>query len=463
MRLGAALAYYSVFSAAPLIMIVTGIVGAIYGPKAAQGQVAEQLKGVVGPDVAQAVQQLVANASQTSKGATIVGFILLLIGASGAFAQLKESLNTIWEVKPKPNQGIMGFVRTRLLTFGMVLVIGFLMLASLILSTALTALNKQVEQSLGIPPFVSGILAFVVPFLVEVLLFAMIFKLLPDAQVLWKNVWVGAVVTALLFEVGKAALTWYLSAGSTKSTFGATAAPVLLLVWVYYTSLILFFGAEFTEVYARATGHVIEPKEHATRVTPEERAEQGLEPDIVPHPSAAAAMAGREPNTGVKSGGSRKKEFPADRSPLSQREHTPKTPPKERIAPLRAHAASASMHEELAEQEVTPAVSERRSWLQAVHENPFTEIGAALGLGLLMGMISRAQEARRGKDLSPGEHLRIGAKAAAIAGATAIANFGPKLSRRMRPKAMKEAAEKGAERIRELGHELPRRVEEVLK
>ena len=338
MRLGAALAYYSVFSAAPLIMIAIGIVGAIYGPEAAQGKVSGQLSGVVGPQVADAVQQLVANASQTSKGSTIVGVILLLVGASGVFAQLKESLNTIWEVKPKPSQGVWGFIRTRLLSFGMVLVIGFLMLASLILSTMLTALNKQVEQTFGIPPFVSGLLAFAVPLLVEILLFAMIFKFLPDAKILWKNVWVGAAVTALLFEIGKALLTWYLGSGSMKSTFGAGAAPVLLLVWVYYTSLILFFGAEFTEVYARATGHVVEPKENAMRVTPEERAEQGLEPDIVPHPSAAAAMAGRDPNTGLGSGGTRGKEFPAERSALSHREQTPKAPHKERIAPLRAFA-----------------------------------------------------------------------------------------------------------------------------
>ncbi|RYD81749.1 MAG: YihY/virulence factor BrkB family protein, partial [Verrucomicrobiaceae bacterium] len=297
MTLGASLAYYSIFSIAPLIMIAIGIVGAIYGQAAAEGEVTKQLTNVLGPQMAEAVGKLVQDAGKTSSATTITGIIVLLLGASGVFTQLKDALNTIWEVKPKPNQGIWGFVRSRLLTFGIVLVIGFLMLTSLILTTLVTAFNDYIEKFLGIPPFISQFLALVVPLAVEVLLFAMIFKLLPDAKVLWKNVWVGAAVTAVLFEIGKAFLSWYLARPSTASSFGAASSVVLMLVWVYYSSLILFFGAEFTEVWARSTGHVIKPDEHAVRETALERAQQGMEAGAPSDSSAATARSGAV-NTG---------------------------------------------------------------------------------------------------------------------------------------------------------------------
>lgn len=463
MRLGAALAYYSIFSIAPLIMIAIGIVGAIYGQEAASGEVSKQLSSVVGPQVAHSVEQLVQSAGQHSKGGILTGGFILLVGASGVFAQLKNALNTIWEVKPKSGLGIWGFVRARLVTFGVVLVIGFMMLASLVLTTAIAALKGYIDQVFGIPPFVSQLFAFVVPLAVEVLLFAMMFKMLPDAKILWKNVWVGAAVTAVLFEVGKGLLSWYLSQSSTTSSFGAAGSLVLLLLWIYYTSLILFFGAEFTEVYARATGHVIEPKEYATKVTPEERAEQGLEPDVVPHPSAAAAMAGREPNTGSSSHHEQHTgPVRVEPSLLSGHRHIPETPRKERLAPLIA-SGGLDFEDEMPPVQITqrqPAAGP--GWLESLQQHPIKEVGAALGFGLLLGLISRAREERE-SELSPGEHLRIGTKAAALAGVAALARAGSRLTKHIDPKRVKRTAEKTAERIRDMGEELPRKVESVLR
>lgn len=459
MRLGAALAYYAIFSIAPLLLIAIGIVGAVYGQQAAQGQVTQQLTTVLGPQMAEAVGEIVKSAGQNSRGATLTGLALLLVGASGVFAQLKEALNTIWEVKPKPNQGIWGFIRSRLLTFGVVLVIGFLMLVSLILTTLVTAFNGYIEQSFGIPPFISQILAILVPFAVEVLLFALLFKLLPDAKVLWKNVWVGAAVTALLFEIGKAFLSWYLAHSSTTSSFGAVAAPVLVLVWVYYSSLILFFGAEFTEVWARATGHVIEPKANAMKETPEERAEQGMEPEIVPHPSPAAAMAGR--NLGADEGTS----YPSrgERGPirvepslLSGSHRTPTTPRKERIAPLIASAALDFGDEEEFKDEKSRSLEISPRATHSANYNPVKELGAALGVGLLMGIISRARDGHR-DELTPGQHLRIGTKAAFLAGAAALTKLGPRLMRSAGSRRAKATVSRTAQRIRSFGEELQHR------
>jgi membrane protein len=277
LRLSAALAYYSIFSIAPLLLIAIGIAG-FFGQHMSPEQIANHLTQVMGPQMAQAVAGLVESASKTTKSATIVGVITLLVGASGIFGQLKDALNTIWEVKQKPGAGIKGFIRERLLSFGMVLVIGFLLLVSLLLSAALTLFSGMLEHQLGMPPFVAGIIGFAFSFAVVTLLFALIFKVLPDVKVEWRSVWIGATVTALLFELGKWGLSLYLGGGGPTSSFGAAGSIVLVLLWVYYTSLILFFGAEFTQVYAKALGHEIQPSEHAEPVTTEQRAQEGLAP-----------------------------------------------------------------------------------------------------------------------------------------------------------------------------------------
>ncbi len=302
LRLSAALAYYSIFSIAPLLVIAIGIVGLVLGEKAVSGQLYGELKGYMGPQSAEAIQSMVQSASKPTQGvmATVLGFVMLILGASGVFGELKDALNTIWGVKAKPGAGIMALVRGKFLNFGMVLVIGFLLLISLVMSTAIAGLNQRLEGFLPLPAFVWAAVAFVISLGIVTTLFALIFKVLPDAQIRWRHVWFGALITALLFEIGKTGLSWYLGRESTASAFGAAGSVVLLLLWVYYTSCILFFGAEFTQVYAEADDCVTEPAANALRVSADERALQGLTPAVLPSqcdplPAAEAKVEAEHP------------------------------------------------------------------------------------------------------------------------------------------------------------------------
>ena len=276
LRLSAALAYYSLFSIAPLLIIAISVAGLVLGEEAVRGQLDDQLKAYVGPQAAASVQSMIKSVSKPSDGWTgaVVGFITMLLGASGVFGQLKDALNTIWEVRSKGGGGVMGFIRAHLWNFGIVLVIGFLLLTSLLLTTALAGLSDYFESKVGMPAFVGALFAFVISFGIVTTLFALIFKVLPDAQIEWRDVWIGAGVTALLFELGKFGLSFYLGRESTASSFGAAGSVVLILLWVYYASCILLFGAEFTQVYARETGHDILPAAGAVAVTAESRAQQ---------------------------------------------------------------------------------------------------------------------------------------------------------------------------------------------
>ncbi|MES2925124.1 MAG: YihY/virulence factor BrkB family protein, partial [Verrucomicrobiota bacterium] len=293
LRLSAALAYYSIFSIAPLLVITIGIAGLVLGEEAVTGQLYGELKSYVGAQSAEAIQSMVESASKPSQGviATVTGFVMLMLGASGVFGQLKDALNTIWGVKPKTGQGILAMMRGKFLNFGMVLVIGFLLLVSLMLSTAIAGLNHRLESVLPLPAFVWAAIAFVISLGVVTTLFALIFKVLPDAKIRWRQVWFGALITALLFEIGKTGLGWYLGREGAASAYGAAGAVVLLLLWVYYTSCILFFGAEFTQVYAEAGDGVTEPSANAQRVTTGERAQQGLPTTTAPKPSSNAPTA----------------------------------------------------------------------------------------------------------------------------------------------------------------------------
>ena len=278
LRLSAALAYYSIFSIAPLLVISISIAGLVLGEDAVRGQLTEQLQGTIGRQAAEAVQTMVQSASKRSDGwlGASVGFATLMLGASGVFGQLKDALNTIWEVKARGGAGVWGFLRARLLNFGMVLVIGFLLLTSLLLTTAFAALSGYFEKLVGVPVFFGVLVGLGVSISLDTVLFAFIFKVLPDAEIEWRNVWTGAAGTALLFELGKFGLGIYLGRESTASSFGAAGSVVLLLLWVYYASAILMFGAEFTRAYARATGYEIKPAAGAEPVTAEARAQQGL-------------------------------------------------------------------------------------------------------------------------------------------------------------------------------------------
>ncbi len=278
-RLGAALAYYSVFSLAPLLIIVIAIAGLVFGEQAARGEVVTQIRGLIGDTGAKAVEGLLKNAARpvSIKAASLVSLLSLLFGATGVFASLQDGLDTIWRVKPKPRNLIIGFLRQRLHTFTLVLGMGFLLLTSLVISAALSAAGKFIGDAFG-PVWIWQAVNTAVSLAIVTLLFAMIFKLLPDVHISWSDVWIGAVVTAILFTAGKLAIGAYLGRGSFTSVYGAAGSVVLILAWVYYSSLILFLGAEFTRVYAERYGEQIRPKENALALSAEQCIEQGVRP-----------------------------------------------------------------------------------------------------------------------------------------------------------------------------------------
>ncbi|HTG34192.1 MAG TPA: YihY/virulence factor BrkB family protein [Thermoanaerobaculia bacterium] len=266
--LGAALAYYTIFSLAPLMLIVVAVAGLVWGREAVQGQLVGQLQGIVGPQGGQAIQTMVANAGQHGSGmlATILGLVTILFGATGVFVQLQSALNRIWNVEPKPGAGIWSFIRTRMISFGMILGIGFLLLVSLVVTAAVAAAGKWATGMLPGGETLINILTFAVSFALITLLFAMIYKVLPDVEIGWRDVWIGAAVTALLFTIGKFLIGLYLAHSTVASTYGAAGSLVVLLLWIYYSSQILFLGAEFTEVYATRYGSRIRPSKHAVPV-----------------------------------------------------------------------------------------------------------------------------------------------------------------------------------------------------
>ena len=275
-RLGAALAYYTVFSIAPLLVIVIGILGIFQID--ARGAMQGQLQSLIGPEGAKAVQAMLEGAHSPEGGAvaTAIGVVALLFGASGVVGQLKDALNTIWEVEPRAGLGIWGIIRDRLLSFGMVLGIGFLLLVSLVLSAALATVQQLAGDFIPGPDIVAHVLDITVSLAVVTVLFAMIFKYLPDVKIGWRDVWLGAFVTAVLFTIGKYLIGLYLGNAAIASSYGAAGSVIIVLLWAYYSSQILFLGAEFTQEYARMYGSRIEPSANAVPVTAEARAQQGL-------------------------------------------------------------------------------------------------------------------------------------------------------------------------------------------
>lgn len=267
-RLAAALAYYSLLSLAPLLVIVIGVAGFFYGPEAARGKIAGELGAVVGGEAAQGIQSVVASAHSPRSGviSTIVGVVTLFVGASGVFGELQASLNTIWEVKPKPGRGILGELKDRFLSFTMVLGVAFLLLVSLVLSSVLSAVGTGFAGALPGGEAIWQVVNFLFSFSVVTALFALIFKYIPDAKIEWRDVWLGAAVTAALFTVGKLLLGLYLGKAAPGSSYGAAGSIIALVVWVYYAAQILFMGAEFTQVQARRRGQSIQPSENAVAV-----------------------------------------------------------------------------------------------------------------------------------------------------------------------------------------------------
>ena len=288
---GAALAFYTIFAIAPLFVIVLWIAGIWFGQEAARRELFSQVSGLVGTDGGKAIQSLLSAAQKPRNGAwaTVIALTTLCAGATSVFVRLQTSLNSVWHVRPVPGRGMRNFIRNRLLSFAFVAGVGFLLLVSLILSAALSGLGKF---SFGSPPAQERLwqgINFTVSFGVITLLFAVLFKVLPDAKIAWRDVWIGALITALLFNLGKSLFGLYLGRSSVTSAYGAAGSLVVVLLWVYYSAQILLFGAQFTQIYSNRYGSHLQPAPGAELVPsqktasrprrrPERKAVESLEP-----------------------------------------------------------------------------------------------------------------------------------------------------------------------------------------
>ena len=254
--MGGALAYYTLFSIAPVLIIVIAVAGFFFGEEAARGEIVTQLRGLLGDDGATAIQGLLESASEPEEGlfATISSLALLLLGATTVFAELQSDLDRIWRAEAKPISGLWSFLRARLLSFGLVLVLAFLLLVSLVLSAALAALGNWWGGWFEGWAILLEIVNFIASFAITMGLFAVIYKLLPRTKIAWHDVWIGAAVTALLFAIGKFLIGLYIGRSGIASGFGAAGSFVVLLVWVYYSTQMFLLGAEFTWVYAHEYG-----------------------------------------------------------------------------------------------------------------------------------------------------------------------------------------------------------------
>lgn len=268
-RLGAALAYYALLSIAPLLILIVAICGLVFDKSTTEHQLLNQVQSVVGPSAAKVLQSVLDNAHQKSSGiiASIIALVTLLFGASGVFIELRDSLNTIWDAPPRPSSAWRGLIRQRIASFGMVLALGFLLLVSLALSATLAVVTKFFEGYLPLSAAIWGEVAnFIVPLVAISILFALIFKFVPEVPIHWRDVIIGAVATAVLFEIGKALLALYLATAAVGSTYGAAGSLVAFVVWVYYSAQIFFFGAVFTQVYANTVGS--HSKRHRSQPAP---------------------------------------------------------------------------------------------------------------------------------------------------------------------------------------------------
>lgn len=299
-RLAAALAYYTIFSLAPLLVIVIAITGLIWEADVVRTQLLNQIQGLVGVEGASFVADLITNTGSPAEDivATIIGIITLLFGALGVFNELHNSLNIIWEVEEEKTEGFLQTVKKvivdRLLSFSMILGIGFLLLVSLVISAGLSATQEAFGNAFPISEFILQIVNLVISIGVITVLFALIYKFLPDADIAWRDVWMGAFVTAVFFSLGKTAIGLYLGNSAIASSFGAAGSLVLLLVWIYYSAQILFFGAEFTQVYANKYGSKIIPEDKEATAQPESKRPESSRGRPALPASAAIAISDRE-------------------------------------------------------------------------------------------------------------------------------------------------------------------------
>lgn len=268
-QLASSLSYYTLFSLAPLLIIAIAVAGLVFGREAAQNQVVETLRDLIGQDSAKAVQDMIENASNKPKTgviSTILGVLALLFGAGGVVGQLQTSINMIWGVAAKSGQGVWGIIRTRFLSFAMVLGIGFLLLVSLAITAFVAGLSQVMGSLLGGAKVIAHVSELVVSFGLVTVLFAMIYKFLPDVQIRWRDVWIGAALTSVLFTIGKFLIGLYLGTSGVTSIFGAAGSLITVLLWVFYSALIFFLGAEFTQVYATHYGSEVVVADNAESI-----------------------------------------------------------------------------------------------------------------------------------------------------------------------------------------------------
>jgi len=256
MSLGASIAFFTVFSLAPMLLAAIAVAGLAFGREAAQGAIVAELGGLIGSKEASALEAMIASASNFGSGiiGTSVGIVTFLLLVTGAVVELQDDLNIIWKAKPIESSGILNFLRSRLVSLALVLGVGFLLLVSLIIDAGLSAVSASIEPNFSGATAILRFLNSLVAFIIAVLLFAMIFKLLPNVDITWGDVWTGSLVTGLLFTIGKFLIGYYLGKSNIASSYGAAASIITILLWIYYSSLILLFGAEFTKAYAESHG-----------------------------------------------------------------------------------------------------------------------------------------------------------------------------------------------------------------
>ena len=266
-RQAASLSLYTLLSVAPLLIVSIKVAGVALGDEAARGQVSQEIGRLVGPQAGAAIEAMVNNAKQPGQGVvgSLIGLAVLLFGASGVFGELQAALNQIWEVKPRPGRGVVGFLKDRFFSFTMVMSVAFLLLVSLVVSAVLATITEHFRSAIPYPAL-WWVMNVAIGLGITSVLFALIFKVVPDARIEWREVWVGAFATALLFSIGRVLLSWYVGRSATTSAFGAAGSLVALIVWVYYSAQILFFGAEFTQVFATRYGSRIVPSANAMRI-----------------------------------------------------------------------------------------------------------------------------------------------------------------------------------------------------
>ncbi len=269
MKLSAALSYYTIFSLAPMLLVMITVLSVFFGRDAIQGQVFQQISGLVGADAATQLQDILKNAELSNKSgvAAAIGIGTLLIGATGVFAEIQSSINYIWSIEARPEKSWLKYLKTRLISFSLILALGFLLIVTLGVNALVDLLSSRLERYFSEASIIFFyILNVVIALAVITLLFAVIFKVLPDGKLRWKECFVGAGFTAVLFAAGKFLISFYIGQSDLGATYGASASIIILLSWVYYSSIILYFGAEFTKVYANSDGTNIIPSEHAVRI-----------------------------------------------------------------------------------------------------------------------------------------------------------------------------------------------------